>query len=150
MALSTRETTPKDATLVAAFVHALLSELDPGSNVSRSQIEATTKLLLSESAIVAILAFDNETPLGVIVLNECAAIYAGGKFGEISELYVEPEARSAGIASTLLSAADSLGRSKGWKRLEVGAPSQPKWERTLAFYERENFTQIGPRLRRII
>ena len=46
--------------------------------------------------------------VGVLTLNECAAIYTGGKFGEIPELYVELNLRSAGIGPMLLEAAESV------------------------------------------
>jgi GNAT superfamily N-acetyltransferase len=83
-------------------------------------------------------------------MNECAAIYAGGKFGEISELYVRPEYRSNGVAARLLEAAGKHAEECGWKRLEVGAPTQPAWERTLKFYLREGFEEVGPRLRKLV
>ena len=85
-----------------------------------------------------------------VMLNECAAIYANGLFGEITELYVEPANRSCGVAPSLISAAVDLGRRKGWTRLEVGAPDQPRWSRTLAFYLEEGFVEVGPRLKRAI
>jgi len=85
-----------------------------------------------------------------MTLNECAAIYAGGKFGEISELYVRPDMRSQGVAQQLLDHAQQEARARGWKRIEVGAPSQPDWHRTLNFYLRNGFDEVGPRLRRLV
>jgi hypothetical protein len=35
----------------------------------------------------------------------------------------------------------------GWGRLEVGAPDVPKWKGTLAFYRRNGFDEVGPRLK---
>ncbi len=32
--------------------------------------------------------------------------------------------------------------------LEVGAPSVPKWQRTVDFYLRNGFEEVGPRLYR--
>ena len=48
--------------------------------------------------------------VGVVTLNECAAIYSGGRFGEISELYVVPDYRSKGVGAMLMEAAVALGR----------------------------------------
>lgn len=84
------------------------------------------------------------------MLNECAAIYAGGVFGEISELYVAPELRSRGIAGALIQEAIDLARTRKWNRLEVGAPNQPEWKRTFDFYVREGFNEVGPRLRKTL
>lgn len=49
------------------------------------------------------------------MLNECTAIYAGGKFDEISEFYVAPRHRSAGVGALLVDAAADFGRNRaGW------------------------------------
>ncbi|ADV14916.1 acetyltransferase [Mesorhizobium australicum WSM2073] len=106
--------------------------------------------VLANAGAVAVIASEGGEPAGIIVLNECTAIYAGGKFGQISELYVRPEMRSKGIAPCLLEVALQEGRARGWKRLEVGAPAQPKCKRTLDFYLRDGFEEVGPRLRRTI
>lgn len=148
MSVEIRKTTAADAGIVARYVHALLSELSPGTPFSQSSLEDTARSLLADGAVIALFAVSNGTPVGLITLNECAAIYAGGRFGEISELYVEPDYRSKGVAPALLAAAAAIGNERGWKRLEVGAPNQPAWARTLAFYLREGFLEVGPRLRR--
>ncbi len=46
----------------------------------------------------------------MINLNECSAIYAGGKFGEITEFYVKPEFRSQDIGASLISRAKDFAR----------------------------------------
>ena len=109
-----------------------------------------TRDVLASDRVVAVLALIDDVPVGLMTLNECMAIYAGGLFGEISELYIEPEKRSQGIAPHLLSFGLDEGRARGWKRIEVGAPSQPTWQRTLAFYLSNGFEEVGPRLRVLI
>jgi hypothetical protein len=47
---------------------------------------------------------------------------------------VIPEKRSAGVAKLLVDATTALGRERSWSRVEVGAPPQPAWERSLKFY----------------
>jgi hypothetical protein len=80
------------------------------------------------------LCNDDNEAIGMLRLNECTAIYAGGRFGEISEFYVAPEGRSKGVGAKLLAAARDFGISRIWKRLEVGAPDVPRWDKTVAFY----------------
>ncbi|MBO9452618.1 GNAT family N-acetyltransferase [Tropicibacter sp. R16_0] len=140
---------PEEASKVAQLVASLLSELD-GQPVDPSLIAASAESVLALPTVTAFLAFFREEPIGVLVLNECAAIYAGGAFGEISELYVNPEWRSSGVAKQLVLAAQTFAKERGWKRLEVGAPPQPEWARSLAFYRREGFEEVGPRLRCIL
>lgn len=139
-----------DTATVARFVHALLDELSGGKPPAIEEIAEVAEAILSEPRVIAAIAYADDEPVGVMTLNECAAIYAGGKFGEISELYVHPDMRSQGIAQQLLDHAQREARARGWKRIEVGAPGQPAWHRTLNFYLRNGFDEVGPRLRRLI
>lgn len=148
--ISIRRAEASDVSTVSRFVHALLDELSGGKAPAIESVTQSAKTVLADKGVVAVLACANEDPVGVMVLNECTAIYAGGKFGEISELYVHPDMRSQGVASHLLEAALAEARLRGWRRLEVGAPGQPAWKRTLDFYLRNGFDEIGPRLRRLV
>lgn len=150
MKFATRILTAEDAKLAAEFVARLIAELAPGHLPDLSVLTDTAQRLLSGPTVTGLAAFDGERAVGVLMLNECAAIYAGGRFGEITELYVVPEFRSRGVARRLVAAADDLAATSGWRRLEVGAPDQPAWARTKAFYEREGFSEVGPRLKRSV
>jgi GNAT superfamily N-acetyltransferase len=148
--VSTRRAEVTDAATVARFVHALVEELSGGKNLGIESATRTAETVLADVNAVAVIACEGDEPVGVIVLNQCTAIYAGGKFGVITELYIRPDMRSRGIAPHLIAVALAEGRERGWKRLEVGAPAQPKWNRTLGFYLRNGFEEIGPRLRRML
>jgi GNAT superfamily N-acetyltransferase len=87
---------------------------------------------------------------GVLTLTETFAIYAGGRYGVIDELYVAPPRRSAGVGRLLLDAAAEIGRERGWRRIDVTAPPGDRWRRTVAFYERNGFVFTGPKLRRAL
>ncbi|NIZ60729.1 GNAT family N-acetyltransferase [Sedimentitalea sp. CY04] len=142
--------TSDESELVARFVAALLTELTGGELVDPAELEPTTSRLLGRDDVIGILAYDQGEPVGIIMLNECAAIYAGGIFGEITELYVLPEMRSKGVATRLVKEACATGKRRRWKRLEVGAPDQPAWKRTMEFYQGNGFAEVGPRLRKLI
>ena len=144
-----REITPHDAALAARLVAALLRELSPCYTPDVSAMEAAASRLLSAGSVTGLAAFRDGDAVGLLMLNDCAAIYAGGRFGEITELYVAPPFRSRGVAVQLLDAAIAVGKARDWKRIEVGAPDQPAWARTKAFYEREGFVEVGPRLKRV-
>ena len=75
---------------------------------------------------------------------------AGGRFGEISELYVNPAARSGGVTPRLPRAAVGFAGAGNRDRLEVGAPDVPRWNRTVAFYRRNGFVEVGPGLTLIL
>ena len=146
--MTTRIATPDDADTVGGFVCDLLAELHPdgGERALRADRIATADNLLTDRSISAYVAETAGTPVGVITLNACAAVYAGGMFGEICELYVVPRHRSDGVGHLLIKAAIDHARKQGWQTLEVGAPDVPAWARTVAFYNREGFSEIGPRL----
>lgn len=139
-----------DVAVVSEFIYLLIDELADGAGPDRETMTTTTRQVLAMNSVTGIIASEGSKPLGVILLNECAAIYAGGKFGEISELYVDPKHRSKGVAAQLVDTAQDYATKCGWKRLEVGAPTQPAWERTLRFYLREGFEEVGPRLRKTL
>jgi GNAT superfamily N-acetyltransferase len=151
MKISVRQATVADVDVVATLVHLLLVEITSEDETPPAveRVHTATKALLADDTSVwAFLAeSDAGEAIGVLTLNECASIYAGGRFGEISELYVTPGSRSKGVGPKLLAAAKEFGNRMGWRRLEVGAPDVPKWKRTAAFYRRNGFDEVGPRLR---
>jgi GNAT superfamily N-acetyltransferase len=136
-----------DAGTVGRFVDALLAELSGAASRYEERLRTATELLAADDRVFGFLALAGEAPVGVIMLAESSAIYAGGAFGVITELYVVPEQRSAGVAKRLVEAALDFGRSRSWGRIEVGAPHQPAWERSFNFYLREGFIEVGPRLK---
>ena len=154
MSTGIRQATGEDGSIVGRLLHDLLAELSGQASPERSveRISETARQLLDGDALVwGLLAFDGqERAVGVIMLNECAATYAGGRFGEITELYVVPAQRGSGVGAELIRAAERFGRARGWPRLEVGAPDLPRWQATVDFYLRSGFNEVGPRLSRAL
>jgi GNAT superfamily N-acetyltransferase len=150
MTISIRLATTRDAAKVARCVHSLLGELAPDHPANPAILEARAERILAMPTVHGFLAEDEKGPAGLAMLNDCAAIYAGGSFGEITELWVDPLRRSQGIAAALVAAIRSFGEGRGWQRIEVGAPEQPVWARTVEFYKREGFSEVGPRLRLLL
>ena len=143
-----REAASSDYQRVGKLICELLTEMYPELGYSRESLVATSKKLLKDgTGVWAFIAFGaHGYEVGVVTLNECAAIYAGGHFGEISELYVKPEHRSSGVGAMLIEAAADFGRSRGWSNIEVGSPHVPRWQKTVDFYLRCGFKEVGPRL----
>jgi GNAT superfamily N-acetyltransferase len=145
-----RGVTSDDVEVISDLVGRLLEELIGGNTSDPMTLQRITQEVLGIETVTGLLAFEGQSPVGLIMLNECAAIYASGRFGEISELYVAPEHRSKGVAAQLVAEATVLGQRRDWKRLEVGAPTQPEWVRTVKFYLGIGFDEVGPRLRKLI
>jgi GNAT superfamily N-acetyltransferase len=124
------EATAGDADKVGGMICALLAELF-AANIETFDREKVCRdaatLLADGTGVWGLMARAGAgEPVGVLMLNECAAIYAGGEFGEISEFYVAPSHRSAGVGALLVDAAAQFGRDRGWPELEVGAPDVPR------------------------
>jgi GNAT superfamily N-acetyltransferase len=138
---------------VVRLVGRLLAELEdsPGEFAGLDARGALRSLESAGRAFQAFVAREGPgEPVGVLTLTETFALYAGGRYGVIDELYVAPECRARGVGRALLDAALSFGRARGWRRIDVTAPPGPKWERTVRFYESQGFVFTGPKLRRPI
>jgi len=99
-----------DAGVVARLVHALLDELSGGKALAPADLQSSATHLLEQGQVEGLIATLDGKPIGVLMLNPCAAIYAGGRFGEITELYVTPAHRSDGVAALLLAEAKDVAK----------------------------------------
>jgi GNAT superfamily N-acetyltransferase len=141
-----RKANGSDSEVVGMPVFELITELSapksPGATAK--EVSTTARELLGGHNVWAFLAeSDACEPAGVLALNACAAIYAGGYFGEVTELYVRPPFRCQRVGSQLIRAAIEFGKTQGWRRLEVCAPPIPQWDRTVSFYQQNGFAKLG-------
>ena len=138
------------APVVADLVIKLLKEIghEVLKNQSEEEIVNITRDMIEQGKVIAFVAHNEDNlPVGVLTMHDCAAIYAGGLFGELSELYVEREYRSGTVGHGLLNTAAKYGRDNGWSRLEVGLPDASQWNRTYDFYKNCGFVETGPKLK---
>jgi GNAT superfamily N-acetyltransferase len=141
---------PAQQGIVLALVGRLLEELaDDPAEFAGLELAAALPAIRSAGARFAAYLATTESgePVGVATLTEAVAIYAGGAYGILSELYVAPAHRGGGVGPRLLEAVKAHGRARGWRRIDVTAPPEPRWRRTVSFYERNGFVFTGPKLR---
>ena len=139
----------QDHEVVGVLTWELLNELFPkyADQFDQSKFITTAQTLLSEGKrFWSLVAEINHEIVAALNINECAAIYTSGSFGEITEFYIKPSFRSKGIGAKLVEAAKKFCAEKGWSVLEVGAPPSDPWQRTIDFYHENGFSTIGPRL----
>ena len=150
MSVTIRQLNLQDAPIVQRLVSALFHELrgDTGDTPKQIDLAVVENVIGNTRQVSGFLMFEAEEPVGVIMLSEGMSLYADGHYGLITELYITPDKRSGGLAKQLIDTATAHGRERGWSMLEVGAPSQPKWLSSYAFYIKEGFHEIGPRLRK--
>ena len=70
-------------------------------------------------------------------------MYAGGHFGEITELFVRPALRRQRVGKQLLDAAIEFGKKQDWTRLEVCAP--PVFGTVRVLLPAKRFSAAGPK-----
>lgn len=116
-------------------------------NFDEEETQKRAADLLSKNLYFVFIAKDENTDkaIGFISLYESYALYTEGAYGTISELYICPEYRSKKIGKLLLQNAREFAHLKHWKRLEVTTPPLPEFDRTLSFYEMNNFQISGGR-----
>ena len=154
---------PHEADTVLALVEALVTELgDEGREFTLIDREKLRDALSRElgagsepgsgsGRFLALLAMDeSDTPIGVLTLSTSFAIYAGGEYGVIDEMYVRPEWRGQGVGRRLVEAAREIARRRSWFRLDVTGPSGSDEARALRFYESLGFEHTGPKMRMIV
>jgi GNAT superfamily N-acetyltransferase len=143
-----RITDSNDSEIVVDMVVNLLTELRGALVEKEAYLQASKKLLSENKQYTVFLAYTASCEyLGFISVFESSSIRTFGEYGVIQELFVYPEYRSFQIGRGLLSMVKNFAIDKGWKRLEVGAPNSEKWGRSVAFYLREGFSEVGPRLK---
>ena len=98
-----RKANVSDCGIVANLILELLDELN-GNKPSIYSIDSLMEMgnsLISTNDIIAFIAENNGEPIGIVILNGCASLYAG-RFGEITEIFVKPKYRSLNIGKQLI------------------------------------------------
>lgn len=145
-----RRAGPQDRQTVLELVERLLTELEdlPKEFAGLDRDRTLFDLANAGDTFTAFVARTmSGEAVGVLTVSETFAIYAGGRYGVIDEMYVDPGHRSAGVGRGLLEAAKELGRVRGWRRIDVTAPPGAAWDRTVRFYEGHGFVFTGPKMR---
>ena len=147
MDIKIKQATEKDINVILLMMEKLYLELGE----EKESIKFLDKNLIKEifeSGRTIILQALTETsePCGMLTLTESQAIYAGGKYGVIDEMYVSKKYRSLNIGKKLIKKAREIALEKNWKRLDVTAPTEDN-KRTVKFYESNGFTFTGPKLK---
>ena len=84
-------------------------------------------------------------PVAICTVSFLTALRTQGRYAIIQEMYVAPNARSAGIGMAVLQFALAHAAAHGCHTVELGTPYNG--QRQIAFYRRAGFTEVGARLR---
>jgi GNAT superfamily N-acetyltransferase len=145
----------QDLPIVFTLVRALLAELgdegDEFAAIDAAKLLSEASDSLRSGRFLALLGRDESgAPIGVLTLSVSFAMYAGGEYGVIDEMYVEPSFRSRGVGRRLVEEALGIARERRWFRLDVTAPEAARHRRAVEFYEKLGFEFTGPKLRLLV
>jgi hypothetical protein len=130
------------------MVGELLSEIMNATGVQafNFDLDETTArfkdFLNREKYFVYVARDDSASAVGFVALYESYALYAEGSFGTIPELYVRRTAPSmSGTVSVKAKSSVPRVAGSGWR----SNATLPRFDKALAFYEREGFAIAGGR-----
>lgn len=106
-----------------------------------------SKIIDSGKTEIYLVRTNNKIEVGLMTLTECQSIYAGGEYGLLDEMYVRPEYRSNKIGAKLIEKIKEIGKERRWKRIDVTAPTEERWQRTVDFYKKSGFVFTGPKFK---
>jgi branched-chain amino acid aminotransferase len=150
--MSVRAATVDDAPAVASAVEALLIELG-GERPSATALEEGARRLAEDPSAGALLVAEDEgRVVGVLAASWQYAIHVPGRYGTIQDLWVHPDWRSRALGRDLVLALVRKAADAGVPRLEVGLPQESfaGLGATERFYRENDFTPLGPRMRRLL
>jgi GNAT superfamily N-acetyltransferase len=142
----------QDSAIVSDLIGNLLSDFNTKSGsdfiIDTKKLKLIVEKLIIRTNYAAFIAYDlDQKPIGLITIAESFAVYNGGDFGVITELYVDKNSRSKGLGKLLLNSAYEFSKTMSWKKIEVGTPNSEEWPRTLKFYKKNGFKTKGTKLR---
>jgi GNAT superfamily N-acetyltransferase len=149
---SVRPAAGGDVAAIAAAVEELLVELG-GGRPSREELESEAQVGLDDPAIGAIFVAEAGGEIvGVLSASWQRGLHVPGLYATIQDLWVHRDWRSRAIGAALVEALAGLCRERGVVRIEVGLPRETfaAIEATEAFYARNGFSPLGPRMRRLL
>lgn len=139
-----------DAPAIAHLERALLEEIMDATGQRHFEADfqglmTLAKKFIEQEKSTFIIAKSGETAVGFLAVYASHALYAGGSYGTISELFGRKEKKSQGIGKLLLSKTREHSEGQNWKFFEVTTPPLPKFGKTITFYKNNGFEVSGGR-----
>jgi len=142
----------RDAPGIVVAVQELLLELG-AKPPPKPALEAVVRELIEDhDAGAALVARADGDVVGVLAASWQLAIHVPGRYATIQDLWVHPSWRSRSIGADLIAALVDLARARSIARIEVGLPSEDfrALQATEAFYLKNGFAPLGPRMRLVL
>ena len=147
MDITIEKTAIADVDLIISLLKELYIELGEEEESIQFLSETLVASLIESGRTEAYFIRIEDQVVGIITITENQSIYAGGKYGLLDEMYIKPAWRSQGAGSACIAYLKEVAIKKEWKRIDVTAPTDEKWDKTIAFYKRCGFLYTDPKLK---
>jgi branched-chain amino acid aminotransferase len=138
---------------VAHALAQLLAELS-GTTPSEQELEVAAAEAIADPERGCLLVVDtvDEGLVGVLAASWQHAIHVPGRYCILQDLWTHPAWRSQGVGAALVAELLERMREEDVDRVEVGLPSDcfAALAATEAFYRKNGFAQLGPRMRQML
>ena len=135
---------PEICTMINELLDEIIREWGQGANeFNESHALRSLEKGIESGNFWVFVAKDRQQLVGLISLVESFALYAGGTYGTITELYIREPYRSQKIGKQLIDQVVEFAKQEKWQRLEVTTPPLPAFERSLNFYRKYDFQISG-------
>jgi GNAT superfamily N-acetyltransferase len=143
---------PHDVLGIVVAVQELLLELGTPPPPDPALAQVVRELIADRDAGAVLVARAGSEIVGVLAASWQLAMHVPGPYATIQDLWVHPSWRSRSIGTELLDALVQVARARGIARIEVGLPRESfrAIRSTEAFYLRNGFAPLGPRMRRLL
>jgi len=132
--------------LTGKLLNEIMDKIDVKAfNFDQEQTQQRAYDLISKDLYFAFIAKKDNKAIAFVSMYESYALYSEGAYGTIPELFVDEEYRCENIGKQLLDKVREFAKSRQWKRVEVTTPPLPQFDRTLKFYENNEFEISGGR-----
>ncbi|HXP29133.1 MAG TPA: GNAT family N-acetyltransferase [Solirubrobacteraceae bacterium] len=152
VAWQVRRATRADAAGVVVAVQELLLELGGTPPAAAALKRSVRELIDDHSAGAVLVARVGQELIGLLAASWQLALHTAGRYATIQDLWVRSDWRSRSIGAELIDALVALARAGEMTRIEVGLPRESfrGLHATEAFYLDNDFTPLGPRMRRVL
>ena len=151
MHIQVKEFESKDLDQVLHLIQQLYVEL--GENREKAKClsaRLAQQLTTTYPGILLVMkTFVTNECVTLATLTESRAIFGGGRYGVLDEIYTQRKYRSQHGNVDLKPEIREIAIKKGWGRIDVAAPTDA-WYRTVRFYRNQRFRLTVPKFKYVI
>ncbi|MEP5612976.1 MAG: hypothetical protein ABJP45_12045 [Cyclobacteriaceae bacterium] len=119
-------------------------------NAQTLSVKLLEQLMQSSAGVLLVVkTFVTNEVVTLATLTESKAIYGGGRYGVLDEIFIAPKFRARHEGLNLKPEIREIAIKKGWGRIDVAAPTDA-WYRTIRFYRNQQFRLTVPKFKYVV